>query len=163
MGSTMALLRPCLCETTSAVSVDFLRFFAWFDHWCIWDKDACRSASPFPFLWADLSDNTLLMVFNSAEPTVALPCMAGLVSLSFGRLKFRAWWTVAWVSWRWGFSTPQPVSLEHKPSMTFCSHFSGYILGANRVTCFLVFDICMPQVNRHNRWRCASTTLWDCV
>ena len=89
MGSTMALLRPCLCETTSAFSVGFLRFFAWFDHWCIWDNDACRSASPFPFLWADLFDNTLLMVFNSAEPTVALPCMAGLVSLSFGRLKFR--------------------------------------------------------------------------
>ena len=46
---------------------------------------------PFHFLWADQSDNTLLLVFNSAEPTVALPCMAGLVSLSFGRLKFRAW------------------------------------------------------------------------
>ena len=60
----------------------------------------------------------------SAEPTVAWPCMAGLVSLSFGRLKFRAWWIAAWVSWLWGFSTPQPVSLEHKPSMTFGSHFS---------------------------------------
>ena len=37
------------------------------------------------------------------------------------------------------------MSLEHKPSMTFCSHFSWLSLGANCVTCFWFLTFARPK------------------
>ena len=103
-----------------------------------------------PFQFSGRTCLATRCLWSSIRRSQQLHCFAWLdwchYPLADWSLGHRAWWMAARVSWLWGFSTPQPVSFEHKPSMTFCSHFSWLVLGANRVTCFWFLTLARPKV-----------------